>query len=99
MKLGLSQHIVEQLSSLRHEVYMIREIVMPKNIWHISPHVSTNGGRNKSGGYTSTYAPQTDCKKHLKDKGEISTGTLNAGQINETTILHLPTEEEWRQAT
>ena len=37
-------------------------------------------------------------KKQLKNKGEITTGTVHAGQINKTTTLTIPTEEEWRQA-
>ena len=35
--------------------------------------------------------------KQLKCNGEIPTGILNAGQINKTTTLPLPTEEEWRK--
>ena len=31
--------------------------------------------------------------KYLKDKDEITTSMVNAGQINETTTLCLPTEE------
>ena len=38
-------------------------------------------------------------KKQLKNKGEITTGTVHAGQINKTITLTIPTEEEWRQAT
>ena len=36
--------------------------------------------------------------KQLKDKGEIPIVTVHVGQINKTTTLPLPTEEEWRQA-
>ena len=35
----------------------------------------------------------------LKNKGEISIGMVHARQINKTTTLILPTEEEWRQDT
>ena len=38
-------------------------------------------------------------KKDLKDKGETPAVIVNGVQINETTTLPLPTEEEWRQAT
>ena len=44
------------------------------------------------------YHKQT-VPKHLKDKGETPTVMVNEGHINKTTILPLPTEEEWRQAT
>ena len=37
--------------------------------------------------------------KQLKDNGEITTGTVHAGQVNKTKTLPLPTEKEWRQAT
>ena len=35
----------------------------------------------------------------MKDKGEITTGTVHAGQINKTTTLPLTTKEEWRKST
>ena len=41
---------------------------------------------------------QTATKK-LKDKGETPMVLLYAGQINETTTLFIPTEEERSQAT
>ena len=37
--------------------------------------------------------------KNLKDKGEIPTGTVHAVNINKTTTLTIPTEDEWRQNT
>ena len=37
--------------------------------------------------------------QHLKDNNETPTVMVHAGQINKTTILSLPTEEEQRQAT
>ena len=36
--------------------------------------------------------------KQLKNKGEITTGTVHAGQIKKTTTLNIPTEEEWWHA-
>ena len=69
-------------------------------IWHVRPHAITKGGGNKSEGYTSAYAPQTDCKKkQLKDKGAIPTGMVHVGHIKKTTTPTLPTNKEWRQAT
>ena len=37
--------------------------------------------------------------QQLKDNNEIPTVVVYAGQINETTTLPLPTEEEWMQDT
>ena len=31
--------------------------------WHVGPHVSAKGVKNKFGRYTSTYAPNADCNK------------------------------------
>ena len=38
-------------------------------------------------------------KKQMENNDEIPTGTVNAGHINKTTTLPLPTEEEQRQST
>ena len=37
--------------------------------------------------------------QHLKYNNETPTVMVHAVQINKTTTLPLPTEEEWRQAT
>ena len=37
--------------------------------WHDIPHSSTKGVGNKIGGYTSAYAPQSDCNKSAERKG------------------------------
>ena len=37
--------------------------------------------------------------KHLKDNNETSIVMVHARNINKTTTLPLPTEEEWMQAT
>ena len=37
--------------------------------------------------------------QHLKDKNETPTLMVHAGNINKTTAIPLPTNEEWRQAT
>ena len=44
------------------------------------------------------YQGHTETQK-LKDNNETSTVMVHADQINKTTTLHLPTEEEWMQAT
>ena len=31
--------------------------------WHVRPNASTKRGGNKGGGYSGTYASETDCNK------------------------------------
>ena len=37
--------------------------------------------------------------QQMKDNNETPTVMVHAGNINETTTLPLPNEEEWRQST
>ena len=37
--------------------------------------------------------------KHTKDKSETPMVMVHVGQINKTTTIFLPPEEEWRQST
>ena len=66
---------------------------------HGRPHPGTKGGINKGRRYTSTYAPGAYKTHHMKYNNETPTYMVHAGQINETTTLPLPTEEDWKQAT
>ena len=34
--------------------------------WHLRPHIGAEGGRNKCGIYTITYAPGVSCRKKVK---------------------------------
>ena len=48
---------MEQLSSLQHKMDIIQEKGGTWKTWHVIPHIGAEGGRNKCGIYTITYAP------------------------------------------
>ena len=83
---------MEQISSLRQEVAMKRERVVPGKYGISTLMLELKEAEIKIRGYTSTYAPQIDCKTNLKDKGEIPTGAVHAEHINKTTTLPIPIE-------
>ena len=66
---------------------------------HGSPHAITKGGGNKVRSYNSTYAPRSEKNTTPQKKNETPTVMVHAGNINKTTTLPLPIEEEWRQDT
>ena len=64
---------------------------------YVRPHASTKGGKKKA-----EYIPVNMHQGHretkqLKDKYETPTFMVHSEQINKTTTLLLPTEEEWIQ--
>ena len=61
--LGLMQHIVEQISSMQHEVAMRQSRVVSGKHGMSAPDASTKGGVNKYGRYTITYAPGSERNK------------------------------------
>ena len=66
---------------------------------HVNLNASTKRGGNKGRIYTSTDAPGAYRNTKAENNTKTTTVMVHAGQINETTTLPLPTEEEWRQAT
>ena len=90
---------MEQISSLRQEVAMIRSRVVPGKHGMASLMIALKEAEIKADnipvhmhqGYTET--------KQLKDNNEIPTVMVHARHINKTTTIPIPTEEEWRQAT
>ena len=67
--------------------------------WYVIPHSSTKLDRNKGKDIPVHMHQGETTTKQLKDKGETPTVIVHSGQINKTTTLNLPNEEDWRQAT
>ena len=90
---GISQHRVEQLSSLRQDVAMRRSRVVPGKYGMSSLMLSLKEAEIKMEAIpVHMHHKQTEIR-HLKYKDEIPAGTVHTVQINKTTILPLPTEE------
>ena len=89
----MSQHIVEHLSSMLHDVTMRREILVPGK--HGTSYLMLS---LKEAEIKVEYTPVTiyqghNATKQLKYKCEIPTVMVHAGQINKTTKLPLTTYE------
>ena len=97
--LGLSQLRVEHLSSLIQEVAMRREIVVPVKHGMSALMLALKEAEIKVEAIPVHMHHGHIETQQLKDKNEKPTLRVHAGQINETTTLPLPTEEEWRKAT
>ena len=84
---------MEQFSSLKKEVYTRQEIVVPRK--HVMSYLMLGLKETeiKAEAIPVHMHHKHTVTKQLKNKGEITTGTVHAGQINKTTTLTLPTKE------
>ena len=90
---------MEQLSSLRQDVGMIRAIVVPGK--HVMSSLMLALKEAEVKALTIPVHINHFHKEKTTPKGNNETPTMmvHVGQINKTTTLTLPTEEEWSQAT
>ena len=89
--LGLSQHIVQHISSLWHEVAMRQARLLPVKQVMAALLLKLNQVEIMVK-YILVYMHQGHTTtKHLKDKGETPKVMLHKGHINETTTICIPT--------
>ena len=90
---------MEHPSSLGQDVAMIRERVVPGKYGISALAIELKEAEIKAEDILVHIHHKQTATKQLKYNGEISTGTMYAVHINETTTLPLPTEQEWSKDT